>query len=263
MKISMLPARFLTGSGNRWKEVCKNKPSDLEVFLRLLRIVGTQGESMRAISKTILAVALLVIGGFFATSVSATTIRSASTYGQDPGFQSCLASTDPCESFNLQSQGTVILDGILGFNVDQFAFNDGTPLGSPVTQTVDIFNLGSIAPGQTFTLSSSLFSAADLANAQILGCNDGSTFPVDSSSPPQPVNGFCTQINGTAYNGLISNGVVNGLASFSTTADYNLSNLVLDVPLSATPTPEPASLMLLGTGLTVLVGSKVRGRKRA
>ena len=224
------------------------------------KIVCIQGESMRVMSKTVLAAALLVAGGFFAASVSATTIRSASTYGQDHGFDNCLISTNPCESFSLQSQGTVILDGILSFNVDRFAFNDGTPPDSPVTQTLDIFNLGSIAPGQTFTLSSSLFSAADLANAQILGCNDGATFPVDSSSPPQPVNGFCAQITGTAYNGLISNGVVNGLASFSTTADYNLSNLVLDVPLSATPTPEPASIALLGTGLATLIG--LRRRKR-
>lgn len=206
----------------------------------------------------LLAVFVGLLG--FAHCGRATTIRSASTYGQDPGYASCLASSNPCESFNLQSQGTVILDGILAFNVDQFAFNDGTPVASPVTQVLDIFNLGSIAPGQTFTLSSSLFSALDLANAQILGCNDGATFPVDSSFPPVPVNGFCTPITGTVYNGLISNGVVNGLASFSTATDYNLSLLVLAVPQSVTPTPEPASLALLGTGLATLITLKRRKR---
>ena len=65
MKMSMLPTGFPKGSGNRWKEVCKNKSNDLEVFLRLLRIVGTQGESMRAMSKTVLAVALLATSAFF------------------------------------------------------------------------------------------------------------------------------------------------------------------------------------------------------
>lgn len=221
---------------------------------------------MRAASK--LFVAVLVAGlGFWSSSVKATTIRSSSNYGQDNGFASCVASTGNCESFDVtNSQGTVTLDGLISFNVYRFAFNDGSvdQDGNPnPTQVLDLINLGSLSANQTFTLTSALFGAADLANAQILSCNDGFTYPVDSSFPPQPVNGFCSNLVGTGdYAAVVSNGVVNGQASFTLTANYNLSDLVLEFqPGSAVvSTPEPASLMLVGTGVAALFG--IRRRKQ-
>lgn len=209
-----------------------------------------------------LFVAVLVAGfGFWAYSVEATTIRSSSNYGQDNGFTSCVASPDPCESFDLTDlQGTVTLDGLIGLNVYRFAFNNGS--GNP-TQVLDIINLGSLSGNQTFTLSSALFAAADLANAQILSCNDGFSYPVDSSSPPNPVNGFCSNLVGSGdYAALISNGVVGGQASFTATSAFNLTDLVLEFQpgTAVVSTPEPASLMLLGTGLAALFG--IRRRKQ-
>ena len=271
MKMSILRAGFPRSSGNRWKEVCKNKSNDLEVFLRLLRIVGTQGESMRAMSKTVLAVALLATSAFFAASVSATTIRSASGYGTGESISQCQAATGNCEGFQL---APIQVNGIW-YNGADFFFRTPTDLNNNfIAGQLDIIDIGQVSSGGSFFLPlvspNLLFLNSDGSSTDLLatGVFSCSTDPNDTtaSSSTGPMLGLPCMGGGddpSLVNELIqSNGI-----TFTFSGD--ISNLVLFTEEgnvstgSSVATPEPASLTLLGTGLAILLGGKLRRRKQA
>jgi hypothetical protein len=202
----------------------------------------------------IIFVALVLTSGSaaYATSIP---IRGGSGYGQSSGFTGCLDGTfaadfgTACEAFNLTPVGTATLDGIIGFNIFQFGFNSDTGTNPGSFYIVD---LGSLASGTVFTLSSSLFNAA---SGEVFVCGQ------DLSTP----QAFVTDSLGTTMSGPCTPNLTTAPVSFANgqfTLNQSLSgDLVLDFPVGATTsTPEPASLALLGIGLAALSG-KLRSKQ--
>jgi PEP-CTERM motif len=213
---------------------------------------------MRAQTPLLKVVVLFVLFAVVAVPSWGTSIhvRGGSGYGQSAGFNDCLSGTfatdsggNACEAFNLNSVGTATLDGVISFNVFEFGFNSGDG-NSP--SSFYILDLGSLASGTVFTLSSSLFNAAD---AEVFSCNT-----LDS---PQA---FVTDSGGTTMSGPCTPNLTTAPLDFTNgqfTLNQSISgDLVLDFPVTAAAaTAEPTSLALLGFGLVALAG-KLR-RKQA
>jgi hypothetical protein len=205
---------------------------------------------------------LFVLFAAIATPGSATTIhvRGASGYGQQTtDFTDCANGTlGPCEVFYAGPApvapfapvpvGTATLDGILAFNVFEFA-------GS--SQVVDVVDLGSIAPGTVFTLSSSLFN---VTSAEVFSCGQASSSESSTLANPNAVglDSLMTTFPGSTM--CTPNLTTAPVDYDSTTGKFTLNqtlsgDLVLDFsPTGTTSAPEPTSLALLGVGLAALAG---------
>jgi hypothetical protein len=196
------------------------------------------------------------------TSAHATTIvRGASSYGPDTGFSPCATevadfASDPSEDTCIGVQEASFTDDIGGTNylVYQYAF-----VGDGTAAILDVVNVGSLAAGTVFdlplgdnTLPTGVFSCANGTNF----------FAIDSGMSPLSVP--CTPANfanpadigQTPVSGAMQFTLLTGVPDLTFfTADGNLSGG------DTVPTPEPSSLLLLGTGLAVLV--VLRQRKSA
>jgi hypothetical protein len=189
-------------------------------------------------------------------------VKGASNYGAATDFFGCMTgntavtSGNPCEGFLLTPVTTVSV-GALNYNVYQFVSGNGSDPGT----VLDIVDLGPLAPGSTFSFSS-IFAPTITG---VFGCGDqispldGSTQATDSGTNPMagPCTGRLTGAPDISQNG----------TSFTVGPTFNnsfpLTDLVLEAPDPVTATPEPASLALVGTGLVVLLGKRVRRRKQA
>jgi hypothetical protein len=201
---------------------------------------------------------LFVLLFVVATSCRATSVRGSSGYGDGTTFASCVTSPTNCEAF---SDTTFSVNGQ---TVLQFVFNTGTGTGGTV---LDLVDLGSIGPGQTFSLSSQYFGAG---TTEVFACGGasnptGGSGVVESSTgalpaPGYPSGGPCTTVNsGTDYTFTLS-GTTSSTLSFKTDSGFDVSgDFVVDstVPTSTAPVPEPSTLMLTGVGLFA-VGRKLR-----
>jgi len=204
---------------------------------------------VKVIVTFILLLAVLTPSG--ATTVP---VRGGSGYGASTDFNACLSADqtitngNACEGFDLTPIATSV-NGLSGsFNVVQFVFGNGNSQGT----LFDVIDLGSVGAGTTFSLPAAFFNAAV---TEIFTCGsrnnplDGTTNVIDSGGAA--MTGPCTP-------GLITLPPItlNG-TSFTTGSSFSLpGHLVLDAPVS---TPEPTSLVLLGTGLFALAG---RARRR-
>lgn len=221
----------------------------------------------RRVARLLLVSSICIAVLSVASSVRATSIpvRGGSNYGSADGlasgdFNACLTGNtavtlgDACEAFNLSTGITVTLNGTT-YNVDQFVFGDGTDPGT----VFDVVDIGLIAPGTTFSfsgiftpLNTEVFSCddhIDLFNAS--NSKDFNTNVTDSGS--SSMVGPCTS-GLTAAPDLSQDGT-----SFTTGPNFNVSDLVLDASAPATvATPEPGTLMLLGTGIAAFIGLRRR-----
>ena len=203
---------------------------------------------MHAQTPWLKVVVLFVIFAAVAAPSWGTTIhvRGGSGYGESTGFTDCLSgqfAVDSegiaCEAFNLNSVGTATLDGTTSLDVFEFGFNSGD--GNSPTSFY-IVDLGPLASGTVFTLSSSLFSAAD---GEVFSCNT-------LDSPQVSV----TDSEGTTMTGPCTPNLTTAPLDFTSgqfTLNQSTDDLVLDFPVTAVA-PEPASVALLGVGLAALAG---------
>lgn len=212
--------------------------------------------------------ALAVLFLASASASFATTVKGRSAYGNGPGSDSTLTfnmcadgtySLINCEVFGTASVGTATFNGTTTLNIVQFAFNSGSG-----GQILDVINLGALASGTTFTLTSSLFNPANL---EIFSCADAfgslssdATSLQDSGGNMVP-GSFCTpDLLATPLT--TSTLTLNNATTGQFTLNQDVGDLVLDfTPGSSTAAPEPASLALLGFGLAA-IGAKLR-RKAA
>lgn len=182
-------------------------------------------------------------------------VRGGSNYGAnstDPTFfTDCLDGNvgSACEAFNLTP--TVVTFNGLNYNVFQFVTGNFQVAGT----LYNVIDLGSVGPNSTFTLPTAFFPTS---STEIFSCNDQNDLSISNGtlvdSGTIPFAGPCTA-NLASNPGLSTDGT-----SFTTGANFNVFNLVLDSPAAAevTTAPEPSSLLLLGAGLLGVWG----GRKR-
>jgi PEP-CTERM motif len=197
---------------------------------------------------TLLGFLLISVTSGWANSIP---VRGGSGLGTSSfSFADCLsgAAGVACEAFGTSESG-ITVTGLSGtFTVEQFVFGNGAP-----GTLWDVIDLGSVASGTTFSLPGTLF---DASNAGVFGCGSGNTGVVDSVG--NPMTGPCSQITSLGATDL----TLNGDGSLST--GVNFGDLVLEstVPAQVVPTPEPGSLLLLGSGLLSIAGA-VRIRRRS
>ena len=165
-------------------------------------------------------------------------------------FGACLSGSvsSACEEFGPSTSG-VTVTGLTGtFTVEEFVFGN---TGSPGTLW-DVIDLGAMAAGTTFSLPSTL---VDATNVGVFGCGSGNTGLVDSGGTA--MTGPCSQITSLGATDLTLNG------DGSLSAGTAFGDLVLEstIPAQVVPTPEPGSLLLLGSGLLSIAGA-VRLRRR-
>ncbi len=192
-----------------------------------------------------------------------TTIKSASGYGplDTVGFNHCLNQTNPCEAAQLTNQ-TFNIDGVTG-NVVDVTGGSG--------QFLQVFDLGAVAANTVISLP--------FLNGGLLTCgfgNGAQSNAVDSSFNTTVAGLPCTPIDDVTGTGTaLQNGstlysttdALNNVVTFtinangSITFDTAVSDVVLWAPsTTATATPEPGSVALLGTGVALLWG-KFRRRR--
>jgi len=201
-----------------------------------------------------------------AVPAGATTIKSASGYGPfDSNFANCFSSSSNCEAFQATGQ-TLVVNGNTE-NILQLGGNGSS---------LDIFDFGAVQASTVISLPFQSWGMLTCGN----GFGSGAVSSAfDSSGPSSTVPGLpCTPIDdvsgtgtsvlgGTLYSTtdalgnsvgftILGDGSIQFDSSFTDAAFWF-------TPDSSTATPEPASLALLGTGLSVIIGSKLRRRKRA
>ncbi len=242
--------------------------------------------SKRTIVRLVLASALVAFVLSIASSSGATSIpvRTGSSYGpSDGGFGSCESAIlnflngsgpEACEGFN---SGTFTINGTI-YNGGQFDFLNGVGTQFGILDIIVIGDNPSDPNNSTVSLTLANFAAP----TGVFLCDGGTgaqaaTAVTDSKG--NTVNGLpCTSNSlnsGTVSSADFSDAGLTAAftftgATFTTTgtpfvlftSDGNILNATFAPGASTVPTPtsEPASLILVGTGLAALIGIKRRKR---
>jgi len=219
-----------------------------------------------------LLLGMLVI---FIQSARATAIRAGSGYGQDIGYPACSADvasfdldpTNPNNCIGVQLASFLVDIGGKDYPVYQYAFV-GAQFGAETAAIYDVVDVGVVGAGTSFQLpvfDSGMLTGVFSCRGDSNGTDGAATTLVDSLGDTVNIPGSPTPLGCTPFNSASSSVTQTsgpGAVVFSVTSDISdLTLFTQDGNLNtggATSTPEPGSLLLLGTGMAPLVALRRR-----